>query len=180
MRCGRRLAQRVRRLPRRLAGPARLLPAHGFKLAREMVNFVMELVDMPTPSARPTIVIEPMTAADAPGVLALAPKEFRVRDAAELERHLLHNPYFPPDSVQVLRNRTDGDPIGVSILVDNPAYADPHQIDALAPCFRLGAVGTEGMQTKRVNGLFSFAADGQPFSHPYRPRFARPSHAAAP
>ena len=46
----------------------------------------------------------------------------------------------------------------MSILVDNPAYADPHQIDALAPCFRLGAVGTEGMQTKRVNGLFSFAA----------------------
>ena len=26
------------------------------------------------------------------------------------------------------------------------------------PCFRLGAVGTEDMQTKRVNGLFSFAA----------------------
>ena len=24
------------------------------------------------------------------------------------------------------------------------------------PCFRLGAFGTEGMQTKRINGLFSF------------------------
>ena len=24
------------------------------------------------------------------------------------------------------------------------------------PCFRLGAFGTEGMQTKRVNGLFSY------------------------
>ena len=24
------------------------------------------------------------------------------------------------------------------------------------PCFRLGAFGTEGMQTKRLNGLFSF------------------------
>src|ERR1700688_2458020 len=31
--------------------------AHGFKPAREMVNFVMELTDMPTPSARPAIAI---------------------------------------------------------------------------------------------------------------------------
>lgn len=132
--------------------------ARGFTLAREMVNFVMELVDMPTPSARPAILIEPMSADDAPAVLALAPKQFRVRDAAELEQHLLHNPFFPADSVQVLRNRSDGAPIGVSILVENPAYADPYQVDPLAPCFRLGAVGTEGMQTKRINGLFSFAA----------------------
>jgi hypothetical protein len=26
------------------------------------------------------------------------------------------------------------------------------------PCFRLGAFGTEGMQWKRINGLFSFLA----------------------
>jgi hypothetical protein len=26
------------------------------------------------------------------------------------------------------------------------------------PCFRLGAFGTEGMNTKRINGLFSFLA----------------------
>ncbi len=132
--------------------------AHGFTPTREMINFVMELVDMPTPSARPTVVIEPMTAADAPAVLALGAKEFRTRDAAELERLLLHNPYFPANSVQVLRRRSKGEPVGVSIVVENPTYADPHQIDALAPCFRLGAVGTGGMQTKRVNGLFSFAA----------------------
>src|SRR5262249_5186221 len=35
-------------------------------------------------------------------------------------------------------------------------YADVKRIDALAPCFRLGAFGTEGLNTKRVNGLFSF------------------------
>ena len=132
--------------------------AHGFTLAREMINFVMELVDMPTPSARPTVVIEPMTAADAPAVLSMAPKAFGVHDAADLERHLLHNPYFPPGSAQVLRSRSDSAPIGLSILVENPAYANPREVDALAPCFRLGAVGTEKMQTKRVNGMFSFAA----------------------
>ena len=30
------------------------------------------------------------------------------------------------------------------------------KIDPAAPCFRLGAFGTEGFNTKRVNGLFSF------------------------
>ena len=131
---------------------------HGFKQAREMVNFVMELTDMPTPSARPAVAVEPLTAADVPAVYALASGLFRTRDAAELERHLLHNSYFPPQSVSVLRSRADGAPIGLGVLVDNPAYADPRQIDAAMPCFRLGAVGAEGMQAKRVNGLFSFAA----------------------
>ena len=132
--------------------------AHGFRPAREVVNFVMDLTDMPTPSARAANAIEPMTPADAPAVLALVPKAFRVRDAAELERCLLHNPYFPAESVRVLRSRTGGAPIGLSIVVENPAYANPREIDPAMPCFRLGAVGTEGMQTKRINGMFSFAA----------------------
>ena len=132
--------------------------AHGFTPAREMVNFVMELTDMPTPSARPAVAVGPLTADDVPAVYALTPKLFRVRDAAELGRHLLENPYFSPESVSVLRSRADGEPIGVGVLVENGAYADPKQIDAAMPCFRLGAVGTESMQTKRVNGLFSFAA----------------------
>ena len=74
--------------------------AHGFRPAREIVNFIMELVDMPTPSARAAAAIEPLTPADVPAVLALAPKAFRVRDAVGLEQHLLHNSYFPPDSVR--------------------------------------------------------------------------------
>jgi hypothetical protein len=131
---------------------------HGFHPAREVVNFIMDLTDMPTPSARAATVIEPMTPADAPAVLALAPQAFRVRDAAELEQRLLHNPSFPAASVRVLRNRSDGKPLGLSILVENPAYANPRAIDSAMPCFRLGAVGAENMQTKRVNGLFSFAA----------------------
>ena len=135
---------------------------HGFSQAREMVNFIMELTDMPTPSARAATSIEPMTPADAPAVLALAPAAFRVRDAAALERHLLHNPYFPPTAVHVFRSRNAGAPVGLSVLVENAAYADPHALDSAMPCFRLGAVGTEGMQVKRVNGLFGYAAaDGR-------------------
>ena len=130
----------------------------GFRQAREMVNFILNLTDMPTPSARPGAALEPLTPADVPAVLALAPGAFRARDAAELEQHLLHNSYFPPEAVRVLRGRAGGAPIALSVLVHNPAYADPHGLDAAMPCFRLGAVGTEGMQTKRVQGLFSFAA----------------------
>jgi hypothetical protein len=132
--------------------------ARGFSQAREVVNFVVDLVDMPTPSARAATAIEPMTPADAPAVFALAPTVFRVRSAAELEQHLLHNLYFPSGAARVLRSRSDGAPIGLSVLVENTDYANPREIDAAMPCFRLGAVGTEDMQTKRINGLFSFAA----------------------
>ena len=67
---------------------------------REIVNFIMAVVELPTPSAAWPTAIDPMTPADVPAVLALAPKAFRVRDAEELERRLLDNPYFPPESVQ--------------------------------------------------------------------------------
>ena len=40
--------------------------------------------------------------------------------------------------------------------LDNPNWPDVKKVDALAPCFRLGAFGTEGLNTKRVNGVFSF------------------------
>ena len=48
--------------------------------------------------------------------------------------------------------------LAVGILVRENAYADAEVIDPSAPCFRLGAFGTEGMDAKRVNGLFSFIA----------------------
>ena len=38
------------------------------------------------------------------------------------------------------------------------SYADPNLVDAAMPCFRLGAFGAEGMQVKRLNGMFSFLA----------------------
>jgi hypothetical protein len=61
----------------------------------------------------------------------------------------------------VLRNRADEAPLAVGILIANLAYADPTQVDSMMPCFRLGAFGTEGMNTKRINGLFSFLARDQ-------------------
>jgi hypothetical protein len=130
--------------------------AHGFTRAREMVNFVIPFVELPTPAARPSSPITPLRPDDVPAVFALAPEALRVGDPAALEGHLFRSPYFGKDSVFALRNRTTGAPAAVGVLVENPAYANPLQIDSAMPCFRLGAFGTEGMQVKRVNGLFSF------------------------
>jgi hypothetical protein len=134
----------------------------GFMQTREVLNYLLDLTEMPTPSARGPSNVSPLTEADVPAVYALCPRAFRVRDAAELGRHLLHNPYFPPESAFVVRSRADGSPLALGVAVANAAYAQPGQLDPAMPCFRLGAVGTEGLQWKRINGLFSFAApDGR-------------------
>ncbi len=132
--------------------------AHGFQVAREMVNLVLDPVDMPTrPGTRRT----PLTGlkpADVPAIFGLAPQCLRSTTPAELERHLFANKYFSAEAVFVLRDRFEDTPVAAGILVANPSYADPTQVDAAMPCYRLGAFGTEGMQTKRINGLFSFVA----------------------
>jgi hypothetical protein len=130
--------------------------AHGFHQAREMVNFVIDLADLPTPAAQPDTAITPLRPDDVPAVLVLAPNVLRVQTADELAQHLFHNPYFPPESAFVFRSKSDGKPLAAALLVQNDAYANPKQLDSAMPCFRLGAFGTEGMQWKRINGLFSF------------------------
>jgi L-amino acid N-acyltransferase YncA len=130
--------------------------AHDFRLVREMVNFVIDIVEMPTPAARPSLPFSPLKREDVPAIRDLAPEALRVGTAAELEKHLFDNPHFSSDALFVLRSRTGGTPAAVGILIDNAAYADPKQVDSGMPCFRLGAFGTEGMDCKRVNGLFSF------------------------
>jgi hypothetical protein len=130
---------------------------HGFAPRHEVVSFALDLNDMPTPMARPNSAIGPLTPADLPAVLALAPGLLRASGAAELEKHFFRNPYFPPESAFVLRGRA-GEVVAVGLVVSNPAYSTPKQVDAGMPCYWLGAFGNEGLQTKRINGLFSFVA----------------------
>jgi hypothetical protein len=102
-------------------------------------------------------VITPLRQEDVPLLPQMAPETLRTRNPADLERHLFRNPYFGPEALYALRSRTaDGAPSAVGVLIQDPAYADPRGLDADMPCFRLGAFGTEGMQAKRVRGLFSF------------------------
>jgi hypothetical protein len=130
----------------------------GFRLAREMVNFIIEMVDMPTPAAVAPSNFSSPTPADMPAIFSLCPEALRAGSVEELERHLLHNAYFQFDSVFVVRGRAGDPPLAVGLVVHSPGYADARQIDSNMPCFRLGALGTEGMSVKRVNGLFSFLA----------------------
>jgi hypothetical protein len=131
--------------------------ARGFRQAREMVNFLIDLADMPTPAASASAEFAALSPAEVPEVLGLAPQALRLSTTAELEQHLLRNAYFGPEAVYVRRGRT-GALAAVGVLVDNPKYADPRQLDAAMPCFRLGAFGAEGMSVKRINGIFSFLA----------------------
>jgi hypothetical protein len=134
--------------------------AHGFEARREMVNYVMDLAEMPTPAARASSTIGPLTAEDMPATLALAPTLFRANTPDELEKYLLHNTLFPAEAVFGFRPKQGDPPLAVGIIVDNPAYANPKQVDSAMPCFRAGAFGTEGQQVKRINGLLSLAVAG--------------------
>lgn len=132
--------------------------AHGFRQAREMVNFVLDLVEMPTPAARPIIPVAPLRREDLRAIRDLAPDALRISSLADLEKHFFQNPYFSSEALFVLRGRVEGLPAAVGILIDNPIYSDPKVVDSNMPCFRLGAFGTEGMSCKRINGMFSFLA----------------------
>jgi hypothetical protein len=131
---------------------------HGFRAAREMVNFVLDLADMPTPGARAGSSAEPLSRDDVAGVFALGEGVVRSRTPGDLADHLFRNPHFGADSAVVVRGNADGRPVAAGIIIVNEAYADPTAVDASMPCYRLGAFGTEALQWKRVNGLFSFVA----------------------
>jgi len=154
---------RRRRMPRAFAAyradwPAQrdFFLAHGFQQTREMVNFLLDLPDMPTPGARAGSTVERMRPDDVPAVFAVGAGIIRARTPEELHAHLFDNPYFSGNSAFVVRSRSGGPPIAASVVVVNPEYADPRTVDANMPCFRLGAFGTEGMQWKRLNGMLSF------------------------
>lgn len=127
---------------------------HGFRQARDMMNYVLELCEMPTRMERP-MSVSPLKREDIPALLQLAPKAPRVTSATAMEKHCFDNPYFSPESFFAIRQRKTGALAAVGLFILNPSYADPRQIDPGMPCFRLGAFGTEGMTAKRVNGLFS-------------------------
>jgi hypothetical protein len=140
------------------AGVATFFAAHGMPKVRDMVNFYQEVTEMPTMVTRPTTPITPFEASELPALYAMGGELWRGLTEAELGKHVLENPYIPPDALFCVRSRTDRRPLAVGMLIEDPSFADPKLLDANQPCFRLGAFGTEGMQPKRINGLFSFVA----------------------
>ena len=130
---------------------------HGFAKARDIINYHVDLFDLPTASAQARG-ISPLTPDEVPQVLALMPGVLGMGSAEELERHLFKNPYWAPTALHAMRSRNDNQVLAVSIVVLDVAFADPNAVDSDAPCYRTGAFGNERMKTKRVNGLFSYLA----------------------
>lgn len=138
--------------------PLDFFQTRGFRHARDMVNFVVDLAETPTSGVRGKGTFSLLRREDVPAVVALAPEVFRHRTLAELENAWLANPYFSASAFFVLRQRETGQPEAVGLVIADAAYANPKQVDANMPCFRLGAFGTEGMSTKRIQGLVSVLA----------------------
>ena len=126
----------------------------GFAKARDVVNFTQSITDLPTMFQRPGLNVTVVKPSDLPAIAALSPGVLRLV-GTDLAEYFLKNPKFAADAVFVLRHR-DSTPKAVGVMIDDPAYAPVEAIDPKMPCFRFGAFGTEGLSTKRVNGLFGF------------------------
>lgn len=127
----------------------------GFATAREMINYWSDPRDMPTRAIRGKLPIDRLRREDVPAVAAMGKGILRL-PAGKLEEYFFSNTYIPAESFLVLRSRDGSTPVAIGIGLESSTYADVRKIDPVAPCFRLGAFGTEGLNTKRVNGLFSF------------------------
>src|SRR5207245_6604086 len=79
----------------------------GFRLAREMINYAMELSEMPTRMERPGAVAA-LKREDVPALAELSKGILRVTDPEQLERYLFQNPYFTPESLFAIRQRKQG------------------------------------------------------------------------
>ncbi len=127
----------------------------GFAVAREIINYWADPVDLPTLVNRSRLPINRLTREDLPAVATMGKGIIRV-PAEKLESHFFANPYFPAEAFLVLRDRNGETPLAVGLGLESSTYADVKRLDPLAPCFRLGAFGTEGLNVKRVNGMFSY------------------------
>jgi hypothetical protein len=126
----------------------------GFVAARDVINYYADPVDLPTMVNRTRLPITRLQKKDVPAVATMGRGIIRL-PVNKLESYFFANPYFPAEAVLVLR-APDDTPLAVAIGLESSTYADVKKIDPQAPCFRLGAFGTEGLNTKRVNGMFSF------------------------
>jgi hypothetical protein len=126
----------------------------GFRRARDMINYFADPVDLPTLVNRSKLPISRLQRDDLPAIAAMGRGIIRLPEA-KLENYFFANPYFPAEAFLLLRTPS-GVPKAIAIGLESSTYADVKMLDPWAPCFRLGAFGTEGLNTKRVNGLFSF------------------------
>jgi hypothetical protein len=127
---------------------------HGFDTTREMINYAQPIGDLPTMFQRPGLNVTLIKGDDLPTLETVGHSHLRLA-GRKLTDYFLKNPRFSTDAVFVLR-RKEGSIRGFGVMIDDATYAPVENLDPKNPCFRFGAFGTEGLSTKRVNGLFSF------------------------
>ena len=132
----------------------RFFADNGFAHARDFVNYQCDPIDIPTAATWGGRAVSRLERADLPALAAMGRGVIRLPDN-KLEQYYFSNPYFPAEALLAKRGK-DGELAAVAVGLEQPTYADVRKIDPLAPCFRLGAFGTEGLGVKRVNGMFSF------------------------
>jgi hypothetical protein len=132
---------------------------NGFARARDVINYLADPVDLPTVASRGGTPIRRLRKDDLPAVAGMGKGVIRL-PLERLDTYFFANPYFPAEAVLVMEGRGD-QPVAVGVGLESSTYADVKMVDAHAPCFRLGAFGSEGLNTKKVNGLFSFVATPQ-------------------
>jgi hypothetical protein len=127
----------------------------GFAQARDVVNYYADPVDLPTVANRGGLPLRRLQRTDLPALAAMGRGLIRL-PPERLEAYFFANPYFPVEAFLVMDGRDGAEPVAVGVGLETASWADVKKVDPLAPCFRMGAFGTEGLNTKRVNGLFSY------------------------
>jgi hypothetical protein len=140
--------------------------AHGFHQSREMVNFIADRKDLPAGTGPKTLPVDNVHRQDLGSLAGMAARVRPNLSVEELECSWFQNPYFQSDALFAARGSENGEPAAVGILIANSTHTNAAVVDANMPCFRLGAFGTEGMQVKRIDGLFSFMTRDQSDAEP--------------
>lgn len=133
----------------------RFFTDNAFVKAREMVNYAADPVELPTIAIRVGTPIRRLERSDIPAMARMGKDLIRL-PAEKLEQYYFSNPYFPIEAFLVLDAQDGSGPAAIGVGLESATWADVKKVDPLAPCFRMGAFGTEGLNSKRVNGLFSY------------------------
>lgn len=130
--------------------------AAGFRHECDQINYVADLHDLPVSSRAKNRMFCPMSRDEFRQISQIAGNLFQQTDPFLLAHYYADNDFFSPSSVFAINDTSDGHLRGVGLVISDPRYADPTQIDPRMPCFRLGVFGTESERHKRVKGLVSF------------------------
>src|SRR5262249_11565751 len=127
----------------------------GFARSREMINYVADVSDLPAGVPPREGAFAPVGREEFRQAVAMGEGLFVGEDPEAVAGFYAESPYVTPVGLFALNNVRDDPLRGLGVAIVDGRYADPTQIDAAMPCFRLGSLGTEVERHKRVKGMIS-------------------------